>query len=68
MTLLKNRIRDSIFKMFKIGKRKIDQVNYTKKVSLPAFWVKQLKLKKGDDLEVLINPDDPNQIIFQVMK
>jgi antitoxin component of MazEF toxin-antitoxin module len=43
---------------FCFGKRKIQKVQYTYMLPIPADWVRNMKLKKGDELNIEMTADN----------
>lgn len=52
--------------MFKLGKRRIWAVNYSRAVTLPLIWVKNMNLERGGEIEMEM--DEHGNLILKAPK
>lgn len=52
--------------MLKLGKRRIWAVNYSRAVTLPLIWVKNMDLERGGEVEMIM--DESGDLIIKAAK
>lgn len=55
-----------LIKMLKLGKRRIWAVNYSRAVTLPLIWVKNMDLERGGEVEMIM--DESGDLIIKAAK